>query len=347
MFLKTKKHIVTKMTTFFLTIIILTGSAPHIFGENSTNTAADISCIDASKFMNSFSPEKIKEQLILEINTYINRAPEIFEFDNNLTEKVDNKILCFSLMQLNLLFNKYKGFTQEFINYHKQNNTKFHLKLGTHGVDMMYNCDMVSNRAGAIIFSPTLLKNALQSIYTITHEFGHLVEYMVVHHIYNLLYNKCNNLEFEVTNTTKKHKEATLNVKEIKKLFNISHSLEDKQKLDEALSKSKEIKNRLKTVTSRLEGLKLIKLEAKSYFYYPAFPLNFIPFFIKNTILQGIEVSETHVSEYGDSSPQEFFAEAFAHMECTDNVGKVGMQLEDYLVNEMCYLPKENSIFNK
>lgn len=55
------------------------------------------------------------------------------------------------------------------------------------------------------------------------------------------------------------------------------------------------------------------------------------------------------ISRYGAKSLGEFFAEVFANLECNnaENVHYLGKKLEKFLVNKACYLPKENSKFNK
>ena len=71
---------------------------------------------------------------------------------------------------------------------------------------------------------------------------------------------------------------------------------------------------------------------------------------IQSQILQGLEGQNSIISAYGGQNSQEFFAEAFAHLECTDNpenVNEIGRRIESYIVNKMEYLPKENSKFNK
>lgn len=53
------------------------------------------------------------------------------------------------------------------------------------------------------------------------------------------------------------------------------------------------------------------------------------------------------ISKYADNSPSEYFAEAFAHLECNDisNINEVGKNTEKYIIENMKYLDKSKSKF--
>lgn len=71
---------------------------------------------------------------------------------------------------------------------------------------------------------------------------------------------------------------------------------------------------------------------------------------IKEALTKNLDTEDKRqcpMGAYGNSDPQEFIAEAFAHLECSNpkDVSKLGKETERFIVEEMKFLPKERAIF--
>ena len=105
MFLKIKKiAFIISLSAFLAGIIPCMASAGNCFSASNPYYTLGSNSIE----INRLTPIEIKELIDEEKNEYINRAPDIFEFDNTLMGKVDHKFLLISLIKLNYLFDKYE-----------------------------------------------------------------------------------------------------------------------------------------------------------------------------------------------------------------------------------------------
>lgn len=73
---------------------------------------------------------------------------------------------------------------------------------------------------------------------------------------------------------------------------------------------------------------------------------------VKSNPTRSIDTSnriQCPMGECGNSSPIDFMAEAFAHLECSNrkDVSQLGKETEKFIVEEMKFLPKEKSVFCK
>ena len=332
MFLKIKTYKAKFMFSWLLIIAILFVGSSLVLAEEKSQ---DIQKIESKEVVRNTSKEKVEKQIneIIEkqideeIKTYKNRAKDVFEFDDTLIEKIDKKILCLSLMKLNYLFDKYQRFTKVFIYFKRKEQTKFKLQVGTDMKDetimsvcmdcLNFSVKNLSNYEKCIgqefwdnstsFHSSCSASNYVES--SITHEFGHLIEFMY-----------CNS-DIEIQH---KRGEWLCKSEEMKRKF------KDQERIPKEYDRlCKEVK-RLLDEYSRLLDETCVR--------------------IKNRILEDLKGKDRNISTYGGTNAKEFFAEAFAHLECTDNpddVNEIGRRLENYLVNVMEYLPRENSKFNK
>lgn len=71
--------------------------------------------------------EEVEEKLRDEINTYINRDRDVFEIEDSLIKKSHPKSLFLTLKKLNELFRTYGGFTEALIKYKRSQGEKFTL----------------------------------------------------------------------------------------------------------------------------------------------------------------------------------------------------------------------------
>lgn len=229
--------------------------------------------------VNSLSPQEIDEKISEQIKIYIDRAPDVFIFDDSM-KQMDRRLLLPILTQINYLLDKYEGFTRTLITHKRTNQFKEfrHLRLSCdnnfeHNVlastslgmgicfnancfkkyEDLWNKERISMHRG---YSAPCDKTHI-ILSTATHEFGHLIE----------------------------------------RLYTVDHPMEKDELIEKIFGNQ----------------------------------------------------SKNCLSGYGCESSGEFFAEAFAHLECCKpkNVNKIGRRLENFLVNVANYLPKSKSKFNK
>ena len=133
MFSKNKNRTIKRIASIFSLSVFLIGFAPQtIFAGNFFSTPKKYDNPDLNSIeVDTLTDAEINSLIDKEKNEYVNRAPDIFEFDDTLIEKIDHKILLLSLIKLNYLFEKYSGFTKSFIDYRRKIDLKFKL-----GVDM-------------------------------------------------------------------------------------------------------------------------------------------------------------------------------------------------------------------
>lgn len=243
---------------------------------------------------------------------YKDRSPDVFEFDDNLLATIDHKILLLSLMKINYLFDKYRYFTDNFIRLKRENKLPgdsriFKLELG--GNELSRTAVMATDvsELSFIKFSPIYLSDYARRAARMRTFVRKGIHPMVDD---SHLVDHCITHEFDHL------LEGTC-----RKIFILNNGGYRGGCCLDGIAD---------------ENLKLLALD-----FYP---------YVENDILQGLEGNSRSISKYGDTEPLEFFAEAFAHLECTDNpadVNEIGRRLENYLVNTMQCLPRENSKFNR
>lgn len=332
------------LSAFLAGIIPCMASAGNCFSTSNPYYTLGSNSIQ----INRLTPAEIKELIDEEKNEYIKRAPDVFEFDNTLIEKVDHKILLISLMKLNYLFDKYEGFTINFINYKRALNTKFRLQFDDRTGNMSGGLDYIKFGAQTTVYNQFyqwavkfLCKFGINSPcdrgreleFPITHEFGHVVEHLYILAPHLELFKSRLAMEKTYDNISKS--ENSLRQTLVPPSSKYTDTVEFALKC--ILEEENECLKSLNTLlTSEIRVRKFIQPTQANI--------------IQSQILQGLEGKNSNISAYGCQNSQEFFAEAFAHLECTDNpenVNEIGRRIESYIVNQMGYLPKENSKFNK
>lgn len=334
------------LSAFLAGIIPCMASAGNCFSTSNPYYTLGSNSIQ----INRLTPAEIKELIDEEKNEYIKRAPDVFEFDNTLTEKVDHKILLISLIKLNYLFDKYEGFTTNFINYKRALNTKFRLQFDDHTGNMSGGINSINFGVQTTVYNQFyqwavrfLCKFGINSPcdrgreleFPITHEFGHVIEHLYIFAPH-----------LELFNSRLKMKKSCDNIRTLRQTL-VSSSSNYTDTVDFALLKEFSLNCILQ---GEIECLKSLNTLLKSELRVRKFIKTTQENIIQSQILQGLEGQNSIISAYGGQNSQEFFAEAFAHLECTDNpenVNEIGRKIESYIVNKMEYLPKENSKFNK
>lgn len=140
-----------------------------------------------------------------EIKKYKDRAPEIFEIEDDVIKEADPEVLLRTLIQLNKLFDKYKNFTQKLIKTikSKKYSQKFTIKLIDPDTDNDKTIAETYADFSGISFSRKyykknnsnclINKNRINHVNhdspydegkyierTISHEFGHVMEFLYV-----------------------------------------------------------------------------------------------------------------------------------------------------------------------
>lgn len=138
-----------------------------------------------------------RNQINEEVRKYKNRAPDIFEIEDDVLEKADPKVLLITLRQLNKLFDKYGKFTQWLIKDFSENREKFTIKFikgysgstiastNLYGINLSrkyytdrYRMYDLKRDVKSGFKSPTDDDKMIHRV--ITHEFGHLLERIYV-----------------------------------------------------------------------------------------------------------------------------------------------------------------------
>lgn len=327
-FEKSRKNLLI-LGGFYLAIAVATGLALYSWDSTEVKTA-----------ISKLSPEEVDKEISKQVQIYIDRAPDVFEFDDGLKAKVDHRILLLSLMKINYLFDKYENFTKSFIEFKKSSgiDKKFRLLLGDYEAQSTGNHNHMSRAAimdttiDRINFAPFGLGDYSSTLGTCRHDQetgflsqtdpSHLPDYYITHEFGHLM---------EMFYLTQKSQEIR----------------ESYGRLDDACGEAQEaFQSATNDKTDRKRATdKLVK--AIENFYSN---LDKIASPIKGEILQGLEGNARKISDYGETNALEFFAEAFAHLECADKprkINKIGRRTESYLVNTMGFLPREKSKFNK
>lgn len=218
MFQKTKKVFLKGMSVFLASSIICTSATGHTNAISIKNISSNI-ISGAKKIYDEYSSTIYDAATVIlaailvyniifsnsstttiekEIEKYINRAPEVFEIEESVIKETDPEILLRTLIQLNKLFDKYKGFTKELIKTKKSNrhSKKFTLRLlnesentlasayvnlaGINLTEKYYNKNnkYLINTKRSSYHSPYDDDKSVESV--ISHEFGHVMEFLYI-----------------------------------------------------------------------------------------------------------------------------------------------------------------------
>lgn len=250
--------------------------------------------------------EQVEERLCDEIDKYVDRAPDVFEIEDSLIEKSHPKSLLLTLTKLNELFDKYCGFTDALIKYKRSQGEQFTLlpisiryyPLGCLRAEELAEFDLGGIAFGNLgNYESTLYKyyNLHRTNWFAACDNDKLIEYTVAHefgHVMEFLYITLQN-KIDWKSCGKLRRKYTLSLI-------ISTIFKDKT---------------FKTVS-------LLKDSAKN---------------IGNDILKRAKANKQYhpsmVSRYADSdvSLMEFFAETFAHSECSTYVNPLGQASQEYI----------------
>ena len=201
-----------------------------IYSDNSTVcNSAIVALVAVFLFTIGFNVEKTNVDK--EIKKYKNRAPDVFEIEDEVIKETDPEVLLRTLIQLNKLFDKYKSFTKKLIKTKKSNsnNKKFTIKLINHtkeNIIASINLDFSGINLSRNYYTKNSDKNLInmksngdtcpfdngKSVErAISHEFGHLIEEFYVNEKnsltlwnyynapgFNVNFNEIKNCEFEI-----------------------------------------------------------------------------------------------------------------------------------------------------
>lgn len=262
---------------------------------------------DFKTAVDTLSADEIKKQLNEEIGKYINRASDVFEIEDSLIEESHPKSLLLTLKELNRLFGKYKGFTDALINYKKKHGGKFTLlplsikyySYGTLHADALAEFNLSGIAFGNLRNYESTIKNYYQghqlNCFTACDD-DKLIESMVAHefgHIIEILY-------------------ITLQQKINWSVYKLSARSYTVNLFKGRLANDKYFK-----------ATELVQKQARDIAYN-----------IVNSAKQKGKVCFNNMtSRHGNSDPYslEFFAETFAHSECSTYVNPLGQTLQEYI----------------
>ena len=221
MFEKIKKHFLKILSVVVASSVMLTStSAPtqafsinelsdfgkgiinrtkKIYDDNTTICNSAIVVLVATLlFTIGFSVNKTNVDK--EIKKYKDRAPDIFEIEDEVVRETDPEVLLRTLIQLNKLFDKYESFTEELIKTKKSNsyNKKFTIRLSDDSnenalASAYVNLDGInlakkyySKNGGKYLInmkrttynSPYDDNKSVENV--VSHEFGHVMEFLYI-----------------------------------------------------------------------------------------------------------------------------------------------------------------------
>ena len=268
--------------------------------------------------IDNYSKEKINQHLNKEIEKYKDRERNIFKIDEKLIEKADKRVLLLTLMKLNYLFDKYNKFTKDLIEYKNKktgNDKEFLLRLGSFKddgiVSFIFEARTETDLGG---FAFANLSNFKEDLYQYKKALKsglrspHNMDELID---YIITHEFGHAIEYlYIINT------QNLDIPKIRGMGII-----DLYKIAEEAQKMKKEKN---------HWMYKLKDAADS---------------IKEEICKN--VASNLISRYGMTASTEFFAEAFAHLECSnkENINEIGKNTEKFIVEKMKYLLPENSKF--
>ena len=268
--------------------------------------------------IDGYSEEEINQHLNEEIEKYKNREKNIFKIDEKLIKKADKRVLLLTLMKLNYLFDKYNKFTKDLIEYKNKktgNDKEFLLRLGSFKDDgiisFIFEARTETDLGG---FAFANLSNFKEDLYQYKKALKsglrspHNMDELID---YIITHEFGHAIEYlYIINT------QNLDIPKIRGMGII-----DLYKIAEEAQKMKKEKN---------HWMYKLKDAADS---------------IKEEICKN--VASNLISRYGMTASTEFFAEAFAHLECSnkENINEIGKNTEKFIVEKMKYLLPENSKF--
>ena len=176
-----------------------------------------------------------------EIKKYKDRAPDVFEIEDEVIKETEPEVLLRTLIQLNKLFDKYKNFTQKLIKTikSKKYSQKFTIKLCDSpkcdfskekwlattdttfsGINLSRkhykknsSCNLINRKPGNN-WSPCDEDKYIEHI--ISHEFGHVMEFLYVEECWHMPYSivgfiiEILNNSFPIIEETERDREITI-----------------------------------------------------------------------------------------------------------------------------------------
>lgn len=283
---------------------------------------------DVTTAIDNLSKDELENQIRAEISKYTNRAPDVFKIDPQLVKKSDHRFLLLSLMRINYLFDKYSGFTEDLINYRRGRigNKKFFylwpLDFKNYKSEAWGTVGITENDLSGIGLTTMNHRNLLYGVkkgrqceHFSPGELDQLAEHILTHefgHAVEMLYAVRKSADDAIADNDDSKEIIWDDVPSVHDFYAGTASREGIRKLLENVEKVTKIEDK-------------IKGEITDY------------------------CDKKRISKYGSTNSGEFFAEAFAHLECSgaENVNEIGRETEYYLVNVMHYLPRERSKFNQ
>lgn len=312
---------------------------------------------DVKTNIDNYSASEIKGLLKYEINYFINFAPDVFEVEQKLIDESDPRALLLTLMKLNDLFDKYSGFRDQFIAYKRSKQKKFSLtsfnfkddRLASLIYEQITEPDISAIRLGNLKhfkkslfrakcavdthqWSPRSESNLLDSV--VTHEFGHLM--FIFELIRSNKFQPIKNsreLNAYIKTLPRENRDNTVK----SSLADFVNLLICSQEVTDSFVSSYETEGQDESPILKKIQKKDIDVSGVHTYYSSMYRIS--PF----------EMFTSLFSAYGATTPQEAFAEIFAHLECTDNsddIDEMAHKLEAWLVT-VGFLPAQNSKFNK
>lgn len=269
--------------------------------------------------VDTLTHDQVKAQLDQQIAKYISRADEVFEIEASLIEKSHPKLLLLTLTKLNQLFDTYRGFTDALITYKRSQGEKFTLlpiSIRYYPLACLRAEELSEFDLGGMAFGlsgdyeGTLYKyfDYHRTNWLAGCDTDQLIEFMVAHEFGHVM---------EFLHITL---EKNINWKLCKKP-------RGRYTLGIIISQASKDKT-FKTIS-------LVKDSATSIG--------------KDIIARARKQGKFHynmLSRYADSdaSLMEFFAETFAHSECSKSVNPLGQVLQEYIKNWFPHDPKNANI---
>lgn len=275
--------------------------------------------------IDNLSHEEIDKKIDEEIEKYKKRAPDVFKIDGNLIKKSDKRLFLLTITKLNYLFDKYSGFTERLIDYkrNKAEDKEFLLRritLKDDGLSIWLKALQATyyDLSGFVFGNLSNYKRLLYSAYkSVNTKFwsprrqDELIDSIITHEFGHAM------------ETLYVIEKCNLKIPTIRKYYSFKGYL-NANKRD--LEKFKRCQDKV-----AIEIINCYSVSCDS-----------------NATIKTIKDYEGF-SKYGSSSSGEFFAEVFAHLECSDEdkVLDIGKNIERFIVEEMHYLSPKESKFCK
>lgn len=250
--------------------------------------------------------DQVKEQLKTEIAKYKDRASDVFEIEDSLIKTSHPKSLLLTLKKLNELFDKYSGFTDALIQYKRGQAETFTLlplsiryyPLGCLRLDDLTEIDLGGMAFGLSgDYEGTLYKysDAHRTNWLAACDDDKLIEYMVTHEFGHAM---------EFLHITLQNKIDWKLCKKSRGRYTLGTIISAASE-DQTFETVSLVKTSAETIGRSI----ISRAHAEAKFHY------------------------NMLSRYADSDPSlmEFFAETFAHSECSTYVNPLGQVLQEYI----------------